>query len=36
MTNAAVYIHINAYDTTGPALLGRLSAGESFLRGWTR
>lgn len=36
MTNAAFYLHPNGYDTTGPALLGRMSAGESFLRGYLR
>jgi glycosyltransferase involved in cell wall biosynthesis len=36
MTNAAIYMHPNAFDTTGAALLGRHSAGESFLRGFLR
>ncbi len=36
MSNAAIYAHANAYDTTAPALLGRVSAGESFLRGFIR
>jgi glycosyltransferase involved in cell wall biosynthesis len=36
MSNAAIYLHPNGYDTTGPALLGRHSAGESFLRGFLR
>ena len=36
MTNAAFYLHPQGYDTSGPALLGRLSAGESFLRGYLR
>ena len=36
MTNAALLIHPDAYDTTGPRLLGRHSAGESFLRGFLR
>jgi glycosyltransferase involved in cell wall biosynthesis len=33
MTNAAIYFHHDGFDTTGPQLLGRHSAGESFLRG---
>lgn len=36
MSNAALYLHPGGYDTSGPALLGRLSAGESFLRGFLR
>jgi glycosyltransferase involved in cell wall biosynthesis len=36
MTNAALYLHPNGYDTSGPELLGRISAGESFLRGYLR
>ena len=36
MSNAALYLHPNGYDTTGQALLGRHSAGESFLRGFLR
>lgn len=36
MTNAALYIHPDAFDTTVPRLLGRHSAGESFLRGFLR
>lgn len=36
MNNAALYLHPNGYDTTNPALLGRISAGESFLRGYLR
>ncbi|MDB5476422.1 MAG: hypothetical protein JWP49_1933 [Phenylobacterium sp.] len=36
MTNAALYLHPNGYDTSGPQLLGRISAGESFLRGYLR
>lgn len=36
MSNAAIYLHRNAYDTTGARLLGRHSAGESFLRGFLR
>jgi glycosyltransferase involved in cell wall biosynthesis len=36
MTNAALLIHRDAYDTTGERLLGRHSAGESFLRGFLR
>lgn len=36
MSNAAIYLHPNAFDTTGPELMGRHSAGESFLRGFIR
>lgn len=36
MSNAALFLHPNGYDTTGQALLGRHSAGESFLRGFLR
>ena len=36
MSNAAIFLHPNAFDTTGAALLGRHSAGESFLRGFLR
>src|SRR5262245_22072339 len=36
MSNAALYFHPDGYDTTGPELLGRHSAGESFLRGFLR
>ena len=36
MSNAALYFHPDGYDTTGPQLLGRHSAGESFLRGFLR
>ncbi|WP_293905311.1 glycosyltransferase [Phenylobacterium sp.] len=36
MSNAAIYLHPNAFDTTGKVLLGRHSAGESFLRGYMR
>lgn len=36
MSNAALYLHPDGYDTTGAALLGRHSAGESFLRGFLR
>jgi glycosyltransferase involved in cell wall biosynthesis len=36
MSNAAIYLHPNGYDTSGQALLGRHSAGESFLRGYLR
>jgi glycosyltransferase involved in cell wall biosynthesis len=34
MTNAAIYLHPNGFDTSGARLLGRHSAGESFLRGF--
>jgi glycosyltransferase involved in cell wall biosynthesis len=36
MSNAAIYLHPNGYDTRGPSLMGRHSAGESFLRGFLR
>jgi glycosyltransferase involved in cell wall biosynthesis len=36
LNNAALYLHPGGYDTSGPQLLGRLSAGESFLRGFVR
>jgi glycosyltransferase involved in cell wall biosynthesis len=36
MSNAAIYIHSDAYDTASQSLLGRRSAGESFLRGFLR
>jgi glycosyltransferase involved in cell wall biosynthesis len=36
MTNAALLFHPEAYDTSGPQLMGRHSAGESFLRGFLR
>ena len=36
MSNAAIHLHPNGYDTTGKTLLGRHSAGESFLRGFMR
>jgi len=36
MSNAALYLHPKGYDTSGPQLLGRLAAGESFLRGFLR
>lgn len=36
MSNAVLYLHPNGYDTSGPELLGRISAGESFLRGYLR
>ncbi|CAN7560592.1 glycosyltransferase family 4 protein [Phenylobacterium sp. LjRoot225] len=36
MSNAALYFHPDAYDTTGARLMGRHSAGESFLRGFLR
>ena len=31
--NTAIYFHPEAYTTTGPKLMGRNAAGESFLRG---
>lgn len=36
MTNAAILVHPEAYNTKGPALMGRHSAGESFLKGFLR
>ncbi len=36
MSNAAIYLHPNGFDTRGARLLGRHSAGESFLRGFLR
>lgn len=36
MSNAALYLHSDAYDTTGSRLMGRHAAGESFLRGFLR
>jgi len=36
MSNAAIYLHPDGYDTSGTRLLGRHSAGESFLRGYFR
>ena len=32
--NAAIYYHPEAYTTSGPKLMGRNAAGESFLRGY--
>jgi glycosyltransferase involved in cell wall biosynthesis len=34
MQNAAIYLHPNGFDTNTGRLLGRHSAGESFLRGF--
>jgi glycosyltransferase involved in cell wall biosynthesis len=36
MSNAALLFHPDGYDTTGARLMGRHSAGESFLRGFLR
>jgi glycosyltransferase involved in cell wall biosynthesis len=36
MSNAALLFHSDAYNTGGPQLMGRHSAGESFLRGFLR
>lgn len=36
MTNAAIYFHPDGYDTSATRLMGRHSAGESFLRGLIR
>lgn len=34
MSNAAIYFHPDAFDTSRPNLMGRQAAGESFLRGF--
>jgi glycosyltransferase involved in cell wall biosynthesis len=34
MSTAAIYFHPEAYSTSGPRLMGRNAAGESFLRGF--
>jgi len=36
MTRAVIYLNPEAFDTRGPALMGRHAAGESFLRGYLR
>ena len=36
MSSAAIFLHPEAFDTTGQRLMGRHSAGESFLRGLLR
>jgi glycosyltransferase involved in cell wall biosynthesis len=36
MSNAAIYLHPEGYDTRRALLMGRHSAGESFLRGFLR
>jgi len=36
MTNAAIFMHPDAFNTTGKALMGRHSAGESFLKGFVQ
>jgi glycosyltransferase involved in cell wall biosynthesis len=36
MTNAAIFMHPDGFDTTTGRILGRHSAGESFLRGFLR
>ncbi|OYX67735.1 MAG: hypothetical protein B7Y81_18540 [Caulobacter sp. 32-67-35] len=36
MSSVALYLNPEAFDTTRPALMGRQSAGESFLRGYLR
>ena len=36
MTNAAIYLHPDGYRTDRAQLMGRHSAGESFLRGYLR
>lgn len=36
MADVAIYLNPEAFDTKGKALMGRQSAGESFLRGYMR
>lgn len=36
MSDVAIYLNPEAFDTKGKALMGRQSAGESFLRGYLR
>jgi len=36
MSKVALYLNPEAFDTTQPALMGRQSAGESFLRGYLK
>ncbi len=36
MSNAAIYLHPDAFDTADAPLVGRRAAGESFLRGFLR
>jgi glycosyltransferase involved in cell wall biosynthesis len=36
MPNVALYLNPEAFNTKGPALMGRQSAGEGFLRGYLR
>lgn len=36
MSNAAIYFHADTFDTSRERLMGRHSAGESFLRGFLR
>ncbi len=36
MSDVAIYLNPEAFDTKGRALMGRQSAGESFLRGYLR
>lgn len=36
MADVVLYLNPEAFDTTGPALMGRHSAGESFLRGYLK
>jgi starch synthase len=36
MTGAALFFHPEAYSTSGPKLMGRNAAGESFLRGFVQ
>jgi hypothetical protein len=34
--NPCIYYHPEAYTTSGPKLMGRHAAGESFLRGFVQ
>ena len=34
--NPAIYYHPEAYTTSGPKLMGRNAAGESFLKGFLK
>ena len=36
MSDVVLYLNPEAFDTKGPSLMGRQSAGESFLRGYLR
>ena len=36
MASAAIYLNPEAYNTEVPQLMGRIAAGESFLKGYVR